>query len=398
MWLCSQLGAREHYAIPRALFRQGSLEHLLTDAWVPPGSLLAASSLGLGERFHCDLTEATVQAWNNRLLAFELAALLKRLSGWRLIIARNDWFQRRVTSFLSASQLSTLDSQPTLFSYSYSALEPLRFARSQGWRTVLGQIDPGPFEEEIVAAEAEREPFLAPNWTPAPADYWKAWREECDLANRIIVNSQWSFEALVRTGIPKEKLLIIPLAFENNAPSALPKEYPKRFTATRPLRVLFLGQICLRKGIARLLKATRLFQSQPVEFRLVGPIQIAIPEDLRLNRKIRWLGPAPRNKVQNYYEQADVFILPTLSDGFALSQLEAIAYRLPLITSRRCGEVVIDHANGLLLEEPTAAAIEEALQFCLHNPNQLAQFSRNATVSERFSLSSLGANLCAHAC
>jgi hypothetical protein len=47
MWLCSKLGAREHYAIPRPLFRQGGLEQLLTDAWAPSGSALA---------FHRDLT------------------------------------------------------------------------------------------------------------------------------------------------------------------------------------------------------------------------------------------------------------------------------------------------------------------------------------------------------
>ena len=58
MWLCSQLGAREHYAIPRALFRQGLLDHLLTDAWVPPGSPLAFA-FGLGERFHPDLTDSS---------------------------------------------------------------------------------------------------------------------------------------------------------------------------------------------------------------------------------------------------------------------------------------------------------------------------------------------------
>ena len=34
-WLCCQLGAREHYAIPRALFRSGMLGYLVTDAWVP---------------------------------------------------------------------------------------------------------------------------------------------------------------------------------------------------------------------------------------------------------------------------------------------------------------------------------------------------------------------------
>ena len=395
MWFCSQLGAREHYAIPRALFRQGVLEQLATDAWVRPGSVLAALSHTLSERFHPDLTSARVRAWNSGLLAFELAARLKQLSGWPLILARNQWFQRKVVACLSSSRLSVVGSQPILFAYSYAARDIFRFAKTQGWKTILGQIDPGPIEEEIVAAEAEREPSLAPNWTRAPADYWKSWREECDAADRIIVNSQWSFDGLVRTGIPKEKLSIIPLVFENNVPSVLPKEYPMQFTATRPLRVLFLGQINLRKGTARLLNVARSFQSQPVEFLMTGPIQINIPEDLRSNRKIRWVGPVTRNSVRNHYVQADVFILPTLSDGFALTQLEALAHRLPVIASRRCGEVVIDRMNGLLLEEPTAEAIEEALRSCLHNPDQLAQFSENATVGERFTLSCLGAQLCA---
>jgi len=83
-----------------------------------------------------------------------------------------------------------------------------------------------------------------------------------------------------------------------------------------------------------------------------------------------------------------------LSDGFALTQLEALAHRLPVVASRRCGDVVIDRVNGVLLEEPTADAIEEALRFCLDNPDKLAQFSENATVGERFSLSCLGAELC----
>jgi glycosyltransferase involved in cell wall biosynthesis len=393
MWLCSQLGAREHYAIPRALFRQGSLDQLLTDAWVPPGSALAA--FGLSDRFHPDLTEAAVQAWTSGLLAFELVARLKRLSGWPLIIARNHWFERKVVAWLSASQVPVPGSRPIIFAYSYAAREIFCFAKVRGWKTVLGQIDPGPFEEEIVAAEAQREASLASNWRRAPTDYWWSWREECEAADRIIVNSRWSFDALAGTGIPKEKLWVRPLALETNVPSVSPKVYPKRFTAGRPLRVLFLGQISLRKGIARLLKVARSLQSQPVEFLMIGPIQITIPEDLRWNRKIRWVGPVAQDTVRSYYERADVFILPTLSDGFALTQLEALAYRLPVIASRRCGDVVIDRVNGLLLEDPTAEAIEGALRFCLDNPGHLAQFSENATVGKRFSLPCLGAELCA---
>jgi len=397
-WLCSQLGAREHYAIPRALFRQGFLGQLLTDAWVPPTSILrivGERRSEIRDRWHEELKKATVTSFNWSLIAFEILSRARGLRGWPLIVARNHWFQQKVLGYLCNYEPRSDNQEPTVFSYSYAAGEIFRFAKSRRWKTVLGQIDPGPVEEEIMAAEAEREASLAPDWRRSPVAYWKSWREECDAADRIIVNSQWSRSCLTKAGVSDSKLFVIPLAYETPITGPqITREYPFHFTPDRPLRVLFLGQINLRKGIARLLKAARSFQSQPIEFLMVGPIQINIPEDLRSNRNIRWVGPVARNKVRNHYQQADVLILPTLSDGFGLTQLEALAHRLPVIASRQCGEVVIDRVNGLLLEEPTAAAIEEALRFCLHNPHRLAQFSENATVGERFSLSCLGAQLC----
>src|SRR5439155_22567850 len=79
------------------------------------------------------------------------------LRGWAKIIARKDWFQRNVVSYLR-SPLSTLNYQPVLLSYSYTALEPFRYAKANGWKTVLVQIDPGPEEEKIVAEEVARVP------------------------------------------------------------------------------------------------------------------------------------------------------------------------------------------------------------------------------------------------
>jgi glycosyltransferase involved in cell wall biosynthesis len=400
-WVCCQLGAREHYAIPRTLFRLGILECLLTDAWVPPGSLVAMLGRGqrsdISSRWHQELRDAPVRAFTASLLMFELLARARRLTGWDEIIARNEWFQRKVVDFLTSDFRPLTSGAPILFAYSYAARNIFRLAKERGWRTVLGQIDPGPIEERIVAEEVARAPELAGDWKPAPPLYWDSWREECELADRIIVNSQWSRDCLAQAGVAGEKLSVIPLAYEMSKRSEVraSRKHPARFTRERPLRVLFLGQVNLRKGVARLLNAIRLLEDEPIEFLMIGPVQITVPEDLRSNRKIRWVGPVARNSARRYYEQADVFILPTLSDGFALTQLEASAHRLPVIASRRCGDVVIDRVNGLLLGEPTAEAIEEALRVCLDNPDQLAQFSENATIDERFSLSHLGTKLCA---
>jgi len=290
-WLCCQLGAREHYAIPRALLRRGMLAYLLTDAWASSSSFLAKlCGHRLTDRFHNELNDAHVMAFNSSLVLFETFALARGLGEWERIIARNHWFQRKVVSFLR-SQLSTISYQPILLSYSYTAFEPFRYAKSQGWKTVLVQIDPGPEEERIVAEEAARVPELAGEWQPAPAEYWASWRAECDLADCIVVNSEWSRNGLMRSGVATGKLAVIPLAYETPeaagqktagfAEARAAKEvryarsYPARFTQERPLCVLFLGQVNLRKGLARLLDAARMLRDEPLEFWIVGPVQVA---------------------------------------------------------------------------------------------------------------------------
>mgnify|MGYP001792312468 CR=1 FL=1 len=400
-WICCQVGARENYAIPRALLRRDMLGCLVADAWIPPSSLLAkiwGRGSKLGERFHNELRDAQVAAFNSSLILFEVLARARRLEEWEAIIARNHWFQRKVVS-LFRSQLSAIDPQPILVSYSYAALEPFRYAQSRGWKTVLVQIDPGPEEERIVTEETARVPELAGKWQPAPAEYWALWRAECELADRIIVNSEWSREGLIRSGVPNGKLAVIPLAYDSPevgrqmSDVSFPRSYPERFTHERPLRVLFLGQVNLRKGVARLLEAAKILRDAPVEFWIVGPVQIANVETLAKNARVKWLGPVPRTQAAENYTAADVFILPTLSDGFAITQLEAQAYGLPIISSRFCGRVVDSGRNGIVLEEPNGASIANAISDCLANPSRLQQFAVASRLPEKFTINALAKRL-----
>jgi glycosyltransferase involved in cell wall biosynthesis len=400
-WICCQLGAREHYAIPRALFRRDALNSLVTDAWVPPGSFLAKLCIReskLRERFHIELRDAPVKAFNLSSFRFETLARLRGLSVWESVIARNRWFQRKIIAYLRC-QLSTIDSQPVFSSYSYAALEPFRYAKARGWKTVLMQIDVGPQEEEIVAKEAARVPELAGNWQPAPPEYWHNWREECEIADRIIVNSEWSREGLFRGGVAAEKMSIIPLAYEKSEVGSQKSEvrgvrsYPKRFTSDRPLRVLFLGLINLRKGVARLLEAARTLCNEPVEFWMVGPVEIANAAAIRDIKRVKWFGPATRKQAAEFYRAADVFILPTLSDGFAMTQLEAQAHGLPIIVSRNCGKVVENGLNGIILDEPSAACIAHAVRNCVANPRGLEKLAFASHVRNKFTLQTLAAQL-----
>src|SRR6185369_8860323 len=300
-WICCQLGAREHYAVPRALQLGGVLGEFITDLWLKR----------FKGRFHAGLASARVTAPNVAALTFELKAYVSGANGWKLIHRRNEWFQQHAVHKLHKQ---ATNGPRTVFAYSYAAEEIFKHARERGWRTVLGQIDPGPAEERIVAGLQQNT-----DWEPAPKAYWDNWRDECSLADQILVNSNWSRDGLMAEGVAPEKISVIPVAYEGgNDTNAFQRHYPRAFSAERPLRVLFLGQVNLRKGVAQLLQAVKLLSDEHVEFWFVGPMQIRVPQELKLHPQVRWFGVAPRVSVESYYRDADVFILPTLSDGFGL--------------------------------------------------------------------------------
>jgi glycosyltransferase involved in cell wall biosynthesis len=77
-----------------------------------------------------------------------------------------------------------------------------------------------------------------------------------------------------------------------------------------------------------------------------------------------------RNAAEDFYRRAEIFIVRTMSDGFAITQLEAQAYRLPVIASKFCGKVVENGFDGIVLYEPSAASIAAAVRDCIASPDR----------------------------
>lgn len=396
-WVVSQLGAREHYGVARALASQGALAALVTEAWACPGSLWSRIAPRLAQRFHPALAQVVVGAWTGQSVIFEAFARGRGLAGWPLMLERNRWFQRRALVALAriAPRLEKTvgpEQQPTLFSYSYTALAQFRWAKARGWRAVLGQIDPGPHDNMLIQ---QFEPNRAKEeglTSELSGQYLDDWHEECGLADQIVVNSEWSRKSLLAAGVAGEKLRVIPLAFEAKArPSlALDREHPLLFDAKRPLRVLFLGNLNFRKGALEVFDAVRLIGKLPCEFWFVGPSQIDVPVDIKMRDNVKLIGPVARHSVEEWYVKADVFVFPTHSDGFGLTQLEALSHGLPVIASKNCGEVIKDGVNGFLLDEISGQEIARRIVFLLENTDQLQLMKRRSRVGARYSVSHVG--------
>jgi glycosyltransferase involved in cell wall biosynthesis len=380
-WICCQLGARDHYCVPRGLHRMGLLEALITEAWISPRSPLAWLPGTLGERlrqrYDESLADAEVVHFSAAIAAFEARArLVGSRNIWNRMIARNNWFQTQAVHTLKHK--SKNKSGQVVFAYSYAAREILLAARELGCITILGQIDPGPAEHRIVAEIYRRRGNEMFSWQRIPESYWEFWRQECDLCHGIVANSSWTRTALINEGLPAEKIYVVPLGYDPPEQAyRFARTYPKSFCAARPLRVLFLGSLIPRKGIHEMLEATALLRSAPVEFRFVGASGV---ECIRWEEyaNVRRMGPIARERVHDCYREADVFVLPTHSDGFGLTQLEAMSWGLPLIASKNCGEVVSHGVNGILIPTVTAENIAEAVSWCLSNPTALDQMSNCA--------------------
>lgn len=391
-WICCQLGAREHYAVPRSLHRRGQLSALVTDAWAGPGgvwsSIPGESGRRLGERYSADLASARIRAFTASLVAHELTWRIRGLADWPLVIERNDWFQLRAARAVRA----LADAKGGIvFAHSYAALDIFKQAKSRGLMTVLGQIDPGEGHTRTLREVAARWPEFGSGLPEPPAAYFAKWREECRLADRIVVNSEWSRDRLQQEGVPASKMHVIPLPYEAEADRRFERRYPTAFTPERPLRALFVGSVAVFKGVPSLLEALDQLRGAPIELRMVGPLAATIPDRYRQDSRCKWIGAVSRSEVMDYCRDSDVLVFPSHSDGFGMAQVEAQAWRLPIIASRSCGQVVIDGVNGVLLPEVSADAIAAALRAVL-DPAVLTRLA-SAPSAAATTLDAFGAQL-----
>lgn len=396
MWLCSQIGAREHYAIPRVLHREKRLAALYTDLWA--GAFIrqmarhtsAKTFRSLATRFHPDLADAPIVSWNARNLLLETSLRRqKKRRPYDEFIAVGARFAAKVRDALA--RRNDLNSPSIFFSYDTGALETMEWCRQRGIKCVLNQMDPNRVEVAMVRDEEKRWPNWAAGSLDVPEAYFARREKEWALADRVVVNSDFCRQALLQQQVPAEKITVVPLCFESVNDQGAAGRGPVSKT---PLRVLFLGQVILRKGIQYLVQAAKLLENEPVQFDIVGPIGISDAAVVAAPRNMTFHGRATRDQTARWYQQSGVFILPTLSDGFALTQLEAMSYGLPVIATPCCGAVVSDGLDGFVVPPRDPLALAQALQQYLRTPELLAGQRQAALAKVKsFTLTHLAANL-----
>jgi glycosyltransferase involved in cell wall biosynthesis len=352
----SVMGRFHAFDLARELDRRGRLAGLFTSY---PQSTLA--------RFGLDPRHARTLPW------VEVGARALRRASQRRAAALEPWF---ATQFDRWVALELHDDADAFIGWSGMCMASLRRAKDLGLATFVergsAHIEA---QSALLAEEFERQggrPVL-----PHPNTIARE-LAEYELADRIVVPSQFAVRTFVERGVPREKLVVNPYGVDLSAFTPP--------TAPAPgFRVLFCGRASVQKGIAYLLEAFERFHAPDAELWIQGAVEDDVRElaQRTTDSRVRWLGHRAQAELPTVYREAHVLVLPSIQDGYGLVVPQALASGLPCIVSANTGtaDLVRHGIDGFVVPIRSSESILAHLEELYADRERLTAFGRAARES-----------------
>lgn len=316
---------RDFYQVPAALADAGKLEALVTDLYLPDflSGTRFAHWLGVSHR-HCDAVPSKQVKWSFEALALQMVAL-RQAKDER---ARSRIFNR-IDSLLSGMAGRAAQRKGAgLLLYSGYALEAFKMVQDADLPRLLFVYHPqGGYVRQILEEDVSRHPEIAfshqRHLDEIAVNEGGRVAEEIGFATGIACASSFTAQSVRAC-----------LADKDKGPDVIPYGcFPpvcfasgKSDKAPRP-QVLFVGQGTQRKGLHHLLKVWRQGFHQSADLTLVlNQIDPGISGLFdTLPARPRILEGLSREQLAGEFRRADIFVLPSLVEGFGLVYLEALA-------------------------------------------------------------------------
>ncbi len=212
--------------------------------------------------------------------------------------------------------------------------------------------------------------------------------EEYDLCSHILVPSQFVKRTFLERGISESKVVVLPLGVD---PSVFQPGSPP---PNGRLRVVYFGQLSLRKGVQYLLEAMASLSDKGFECTLIGKVASEFGAIMQKYRP-RHFDSMPQSALAGMLKNTDVFVFPTLEDGFGMTLFQAMAVGVVPIVTSRCGaaEWVTDGINGFIIPPNDSLAIREKLELLADDRDRLQTMRVEAMkITKRFSWDEYQAN------
>ena len=147
-----------------------------------------------------------------------------------------------------------------------------------------------------------------------------------------------------------------------------------------PLRVLFAGSMSQRKGLADLFQAMKILGSHRAELIVMGSPVVPMSFYSRQYPAFRHERPRPHSEFLELMQTCDLLVLPSIVEGRALVQQEALSCGLPLIVTANAGgeDLIREGETGFLVPIRSPQSIAERLDWFLQNRALLPDMRRAA--------------------
>lgn len=206
------------------------------------------------------------------------------------------------------------------------------------------------------------------------------------FAKAIITVSRSSAQEIVNMGIKRDKINIISPSFFS---PLLREDVPKIHSNEKDLtNILFVGCCSPRKGLIYLVRAMIYLKNYNIMLNIVGNNMhevryvrklSSIIKKYKLEDKVLFHNFVSRAKLDEFFRSADIFVLPSLWEGFGMVLLEAMSYRLPIVATNAGAipELVKDGKNGILVPPKDSKALSKALEILIKNISLRERFGKN---------------------
>jgi glycosyltransferase involved in cell wall biosynthesis len=187
--------------------------------------------------------------------------------------------------------------------------------------------------------------------------------------------------------VPDARLVVVPpgvdvAPFQSTAETIAARR--ARILGAGPLRALYVGALSMQKGLYDLAHAIDTVDAGQMTFTLVGPV---LPEASalvgRVRGRARVVGKVPQAALPAHYADADLFVFPTIQDGFGVVLSQARAAGLPIVTTPSGGgtDVVTDGVDGWIVPAGDGSALVRRLDLLASDRAGLARMAEAASAA-----------------
>jgi glycosyltransferase involved in cell wall biosynthesis len=385
-------GARDGYQLSLALAEAGMLEALVTDLYWPADhfwakvlSSLLPSPLSDTLRRRCipALPSSRVKSC---AASGMMTLLLDKLPRISFALRRRTARHTDAVLGRTAGKLATRRGAG-LISYSYYAHAAFSCFASPG---ILFQLHPHPLSmrrilTEELAAHPDCAESLRQEWELSlPEDDFERLVEETSLPAHILCASSFTRSTLIEHGTSPDRIDVIPYGVDSERfhPAARP---------TSPLggklKLLFVGRINQRKGVKYLLEALRLLNTSQIELTICGRVVDSLDLFKAFAGQVEIRPSVSDRELVAAYQSAELFVFPSVAEGFGQVLLESLACGLPILSTTHTAapDLIEDGVQGFVVEPGNPIALAERIQWALNHSAELNAMRAAARLqAERF--------------